>query len=420
MDSLEIKKTITQWKNDANKDKKGKLALAFWHHFNNMIDKIEKLLNKGGNRELSMEEQVEIIDYLQEYLHKTSRQKESDRCVHVRTLIEKIEKSIAAIDSEEDDDNPRAVRVSDANISYGIFNRKTKIKSTLFPGGRPIPEDVKQGLTDLDCYLLSPLISIAQSNPQAIQKCFIDYPNGCASEEEKEKFEKAKTIRIRLYKAKYDDRINTSANGKVIIVVDKSAMRGGGTPWVRLLEKAFSVYRSKGLDPSFTNEKVQDTKVKSRAIDGINGSDSCVIITAITGEKSKGKPRYTGEKLKKFPSRTPIYTKQAEDIYTDIKNLLTQKKAISAVAEKGRSLHKKGLFLRHVYAVVGVEEDTEEPHYKYIKVQNPYRGEIRKYKKSKDGSIHSKTGFASSSSEKGFSKIELNDFINYFSYDYSK
>lgn len=72
------------------------------------------------------------------------------------------------------------IAVDDSQVSYGLFHKKTKFEenSELFPNdGKPSPLDIKQGYTDLDCYFLSVLSSLASTREgqSLIFDCFPEY-----------------------------------------------------------------------------------------------------------------------------------------------------------------------------------------------------------------------------------------------------
>lgn len=243
---------------------------------------------------------------LNEYLRKTPRSKTHEHVKKVKELKKVIKNLITAdMKKTSEDEGPRFYRISDKQIKYEIFNRRVSVKNDvpLFPrGSGPSPDDVKQGLTDLDCYLLAALSGIAKQKPEAIKKCFVDYPSDGNIEEVK-KFNSLSIIKVMLFYC--DD------NGKIketVIAIDKTKLRRGGALWIRSLEKAFAVYRSKGLDDSVGEHFIKKAKVPSRIISGTKGADEEVIIMAITG-----KPADTvfvrGPKAKKFPQE---YSTKAE------------------------------------------------------------------------------------------------------------
>lgn len=91
---------------------------------------------------------------------------------------------------------------------------------------------------------------------------------------------------------------------------------------------------------------------------------------------------------------------------------------ITVATQKTFTLYGKIFFCGgHVYTVVGVKEKTiQDKTYKYITVRNPYAGRSRDYVQKKDGKFRSRAIIHKNAEQKGYSDIELNDFLNYFSY----
>lgn len=297
--------------------------------------------------------------------------------------------------------------VDDKKISYGIFHKKTKIKGKLFPEGKPKASDIRQGYTDLDCYLLAVLSSIAHKSPEKIMACFVEYYDEHGKEKRNAPdFEKAKDIKIRFF---------TEDNRKVIIKINKTALRGKGVSWVRLIEKAFLVYLAKGYDSEVDESYRKSKKIKSRLIDGTKGSSSSAVILAITGRRSQNiDVRSSGEKI---PKKFTTYNAKAEELFSAIKLLLDSGKSMVAHAKDTSlfKIYRKGLFLSHCYSVIGAHTKViGGKEYKFIVVRNPYANRVRKYSQDKKGKFHSKVSIPKSMDKKGISSSELNDFIKNF------
>lgn len=307
------------------------------------------------------------------------------------------------------------VEVSDSGISFGIFNKRTKFKEDvkLFPakGGKPNFTDVRQGYTDLDCYFLASVVAVLKQSPEKIIDCFPEYKN-LSESEINEKFKNDKKIKIRFFKVK---RIRNKyiPNGTVDIVVDKTALRSKGVAWVRLLEKAYAVYKAKKCDgegEEIPDEKFAGKKIKSRIIDGIYGGDSGSAIVTLTGKASTTEYLGTDNERSKF-KKFSRYCAEAINLYHRIEEYLRQKKVVTASASRGNRIYRKGLFFRHVYTVIGTEE---RGGYKYVIVRNPYANRSRKYVQDSEGNYHSETVISASDDEKGVSRLELNDFYKNF------
>lgn len=311
--------------------------------------------------------------------------------------------------------------VDDSQISYGLFHNKTKFKegAELFPsGGKPSPLDIKQGYTDLDCYLLSVLSSLASTREgqSLIFDCFPEYKLVVDEQDVSKRVDWFKNkAKIKVSFFKFD-----GSKEKLNITVDKSALRKKGVPWVRLLEKAFAVYKTKYMKGEYFDKLREQYKksgrIKSRVIDGSKGPDSASAFcaAAFTGEKYEFTDEYPFHgvdrgQLKKFSSGP--YSSEVSQVYENIKSATNFHKVVTAGASRGIKIYSKGLFLMHTYTILGVEEKGGK---KYVIVRNPYAGRSRVYEKKRDGKMHSKVVTPDREEDKGVSKLELNDFCKYF------
>ncbi|BED92648.1 MAG: hypothetical protein RsTaC01_0477 [Candidatus Paraimprobicoccus trichonymphae] len=173
------------------------------------------------------------------------------------------------------------------------------------------------------------------------------------------------------------------------------------------------MYRPKGFDVSMGTRKLEELKaaktINSRIIDGINGGNAASVMVTVTDISSNVFGWNNSKKTKKFPES---YTKENLKIFNIIKNALNSGKIIMASASKyteGKipNLYSKGLFLNHTYTITGFDEVGNT---KYVTVEKPYRGRIREY----DENHKSKAVIPEDDLKKGISKLELNDFCNYF------
>lgn len=322
----------------------------------------------------------------------------------------------------EEEQIDESIEKSDKQIKYGICNRRTKFdkNAKLFPNGKPNYKDVKQGYTDLDCFFLNVVAGMARSKPGKLLKCFPEY-DGLEENEINEKFSEAEKVKILFYKTK-SIRGGYARNGKVEISVDKTALRDKGVPWVRLLEKAYAVYRANGYDAACSVEG-NSKRVKSRIIDGINGGDSASVIVTLTGNSSRSVCLGNDEersKVKKFNStrnaegkEVASYGKKVLEIFEDIQENLKKGNIVTAYADRGSSIYSKGLFLNHCYTVI---DAYEKGCFKYVVVRNPYANRSRVYEKDSKGAMHSKVTVHEEEDKKGVSELELNDFFKYFKY----
>ena len=331
----------------------------------------------------------------------------------------------------------------------------------------PKIQDIKQGQL-ADCSLLSALLSIIKTDPNAIRKCFFGQTKN--------------TIKFRFFKVKIDTKpqkgskpsgYKASPNGKVIIEIQKSILKdfgdkiignSTGALWVNMFEKAFTVYKATNgyvasNDPNCKANIIDRWENKSSptiSVSNLEWGFGFIFLTAITGKcaVSRNTPTIRG---KKFPDLKPKanpsdpdernYDKSAEDLYNFFDKTLKANEAIVVCSrnDKFESWFKKlpntttrdylspknhpGLVKMHAYAMVdSVMEDGE--HYKYIILQNPHMENPAGYRVDKSFKIKrvplsgGKSTIKRQESPKyenlsnGQFKIELNDFIKYFvSYD---
>lgn len=115
----------------------------------------------------------------------------------------------------------------------------------LFPkNGHAHPDDVVQMPGHDDCYIMSALKSIVIKDFRAIEKCFVDFDDGCTTEEEITLFFKLKKVKIRIHMLSFEfigNTVKITSYGKCIIIVDKNKLDPENTKsalWVHLLKKA--------------------------------------------------------------------------------------------------------------------------------------------------------------------------------------
>lgn len=449
-----IKKDIKNLNNLVTaKKSNGKFKLGSWHHYNNMINKINKICSKDKDLKQS-DTLISITEILSEYIRKTPKKEDSDRVKTVTELRDNLEKYMGRLKNVDE-----LVRVSDKDFKSTILKNRYSKNAPLFPKGRPHPDDVKQGLVG-DCYLMATLISVAKTDPKAIVDCFVDYPKGSNPPQEAiDKFNKLKRVRIRLFKyrseiisgpdisellksdrpieffescmSKNKKRIigeddYYKPTGQVIIDIDKSnvTLLLKKALWVSLLEKAFAVYRKRGFDVLTETELCLEKCINVPKI--LEGGYN-YIETVITGKACKetypeairkkamglngGLEDFDKTKEKIEKKFSTMEYKQNKSVYTKIERLLKEKRMLIASCHKKR----KGLVANHMYAVTGTKEESG---YLYIQVCNPHRSYSRGYEKGKDGKMHGKKFF--SKSERGSSWIELNDFCKHFKFSYTK
>lgn len=358
---------------------------------------------------------------------------------------------------------------TDSKGSYQFDAKLRKQIDNIFDANstwKPELKDIKQGQL-ADCSLLSALLSIIKTDPNAIRKCFFGQTKN--------------TIKFRFFKVKIDIKpqkglkpsgYKASPNGKIIIEVQKSILKdfenkiiGNSTDalWVNMFEKAFTVYKATDEYVISTDsycqtniiDKWKNTTSGSISISNLEWGYGFIFLTAITGRcaVSRNIPTIKGKKFPDLKSKVNSsdpdernYDKSAEDLYNFFDKTLKANKAIVVCSrdDKFESWFKKfpdktrdysspknhpGLVKMHSYAMVdSVMEDGE--HYKYVILQNPHMENPAGYRVNKSFKIK-KVKLSSSKSSiqrqenpkyqnlsNGQLKIELNDFIKYFvSYD---
>lgn len=188
---------------------------------------------------------------------------------------------------------------TDSKGSYQFDGKLRKQIDAIFDVNstwKPKPTDIKQGQL-ADCSLLSALLSIIKTDPNAIKKCFFGQTKN--------------TVKFRLFKVKIDTEYTKNLpepgykaipNGKVIIEVQKSIFKdfknkmvGNSSNdglWVNMFEKAFTIYKSTNEYVTSTNvscqtniiNKWQNTKPGSISIGNLEWGYGFIFLTAITGK----------------------------------------------------------------------------------------------------------------------------------------
>ena len=255
-----------------------------------------------------------------------------------------------------------------------------KLNSGLFVNGdEPKASDVKQGLAR-DCYLMAILISLCDSKTgrESIKKCFVN----------KETFLKDNYVKIRLYKvqltydhSKEQKRILAKKNGRTIIKLDKSELgeikfpnceisfhNAKNVPWVKLLEKAFTVYRTNSFVDYDKNNKDIDEQLKSIVIHWNNyGEKEVKILNIEEGYGNIVSCAITGCNAYSCEKNNENYKndKDYKNLFETIKKKLN--KGLPVTVSKKNSDSR-----RHLYSVCSVNEENGE---KTIVIRNPYNGD---------------------------------------------
>lgn len=266
--------------------------------------------------------------------------KDTDRLVRstfdiVAKKLKLAEREILAKDDEYFDSETYAL--GDAGDGAKIF----PIVSPTGSGKcSPLPSEVKQAKIG-DCFLMSALMALSKTkkNAKAIKNCFIQGTD---------EIEKRNDIIIRFFCKAGEDVV------PIKITIDKRKVFmpesiKDGALWPKLIEKAYAVYRKKGLEP--VNFKTD-----------LEGGLSKDVMFAITGDKSY------------YDSDPP----EKEDVIITIKKKLEIKHAVTCGFKREVSVkdQKSGenviIYPEHDYAIVGINEEKN-----YIRLINPWKNSGR-------------------------------------------
>ena len=225
----------------------------------------------------------------------------------------------------------------------------------IFPQGKPLPSEVKQAGVG-DCYLMAALVSLAKHNPKAIENCFV---------QGLDKIENKKNIDIRFFYLKdykFMVPIIITVNRKKVIM---PRYIKDGALWPKLIEKAYAVYRKKGLSDTL----VVDVSTEKKS----DAGRPEIVLSAITGEFADVVSSENKFKFDKISSKL----KKSKSLVCDFKKNFKIKDVKS-----GEEIQ---IYDHHAYAIVGIGEKKSK---KYIRLIEPNKvvGRDPKYnKKSKEG-----------------------------------
>lgn len=295
------------------------------NRFSNCCDNFEKLLDekwKNNSDELCINLNKAIARFIELVISYIAK----ELCGEKR-LIGLDEKYFSKKSSSEQ---------SEGNEEEGYFKHVLEPApegSKIFPEGRPLPYEVKQADIE-DCYLLSVLVSLAKTNPQAIEACFV---------QGLDKIETEENIDIRFFrKVQEGDSYVTKS---IIITVNKEKiidLLGMGyncALWVKLIEKAYSVYRQEGYD--LINPESTDLEIGSpiATMFAITGKEANTHIRDLEDVDEKAKPKNVVamiiRKLKKNKALVCYFKDEFETIDEKSKEKIT-------------------VYPGHAYTIVGV------------------------------------------------------------------
>lgn len=287
------------------------------------------------------------LDFKDESKLKLSSKNENLRYILISECRDRTPEQVDAEDDKFDVKND-VENIRGAYRPPYIFKNVSE-NEKLFPhGDMPNASDISQGTVG-DCWLLAALSSLAASNPQAIKNCFI------------ENKQNRRLITVRLHKVEIlndryvpcglmDIKLNKSvakdnswlkffARFFTFGLYSIDAFCDNNALWVRLLEKAFTVYvRHNGFKKS-ENAKYQMRKDLAGA--GTMGEHA--VIAAITGNPAKSKE-----------IRKPINEQTTKNTFNSIKKAVEKNRAITASCSPSQRL--QGLPESHAYSVLGIIE----------------------------------------------------------------
>jgi len=257
------------------------------------------------------------------------------------------------------------------HVFLGKLSHWESSNDALFPH-EPSPNDIKQGAGLQDCFVLSVLIQMADTNPDYIKNMMRDNGNG--------------TVSVRFYKeapkkkdAKKDDPV---VKEPVYITVKKTVAKlplghnvyASSSLWVQMVEKAFAKYTEQ-YGQSYANPKP--------GMGGIWRNFSEEFMNAIlpTENSSVFLPHlhetmlYDKNGKGEFINHPDHYMKDEEAVYNGLKKYVNDKKETMTVMPDRRFLfakenpHDEGLRNGHIYAIRKVFEKDGK---KFVQLRDPY------------------------------------------------
>ena len=431
------------------------------------IGGISRTMNGSINAD-NLAEVVKYVKAIRKKVHNFSENMVFEGCLdtNIKNKIEVFLEYVIGVLKLEEQQRIDRQSVYDADIDtdwkgvYQIDPRLQKQIDAIF-GVRwePNAADITQGQLG-DCGLLSALLSIIKTDKSAIRKCFFGQTRSTI----KLRFFKVK-ISIKPKKGQKPAGYKASANGKVIIEIQKSLLKDSSNQivgnsknafWVNIFEKAFTVYKATnryvaGEDPDCRANIIDKWENKSSptiSVSNLENGFGFVFMTAITGKCSTSRniPFPNTAVDKKFPNpkrgASPAdpnrrnYSDYANNLYSYFDSVLGKGKAV-LVCSRGQTFpsgstrsiwvnksgvlkNHPGLMKLHSYAMVdNVKIDNDG--YKYIVLQNPHMGDDVDYKitamKRIPANAYRKVKIgreADPTVKNGKLVMELNDFIKYF------
>ena len=279
--------------------------------------------------------------------------------------------------------------------------------------GKPKYYDISQFKID-DCYLLSALTTLAKVDPLSIRDCFTKVQNGKVT---------VRFFKVELKLLSSTDsliKIKCIPKSPVFIEMDLSFLSKSNTvskAWVKLMEKAYAIYRAKHFDPAKAIARVVSFNFgrDKTLTDTVGWGNSSVVMCAITGHPSEF--NFKRAKKPKNKAFSGNYDKKANKLWEDINQSLRNRKGVTVIFKsKPKPLdgsitgitqeNIEGIVKMHVYAVLNT---FEEGGIRYIEFRNPWGEEH----KTSFGYEVSKKSKAKQKNEKSVFCVELNHLMEY-------
>ena len=254
-------------------------------------------------------------------------------------------------------------------------------EKNLYPHGEPCLEDVHQAGIG-DCWLISALASIVANDKEAIK-------NAIQIDNEKN------TVTVSLFRCMLKDvkenslkkvKLKYCRGSKVNITMDKTVLSFGtddnSALWVKIIEKAMSIYLYKGYGLYNLKTKI-DTNIKAKSrrsatsgkefrsgqgvcmVKTLDCNCSAVAMVAITGEEVVGR-RVDDFDLEKKTNKVVKYNNCAEALLKKILKKLKSSSYVGISVKNYKGGASEYLPDRHAYSILGViipstlfNEDTE-------------------------------------------------------------
>lgn len=299
----------------------------------------------------------------------------------------------------------------------------------------PNINDLQQGGLG-DCWLISGLTSIVNSNPKYIKDSMRDNGDGTVtvrlynykqhSQSDIEAYLSGLEKNVNYQDLKFKDRNNDTLQFKYYKIKKSVPRLFGGAGvyanclWVQMMEKAFAIHR----------RETQNNTNSEELYGEVTGGSEAETIYTICGNLLpfvKRHIRYKPNALKEGEKPQELedqYQKDANNgfgnnsniraikMYKYIEKCLKANLPISAgsINTDKREEEREGIYSGHDYAILDCKEVNDV---KYVLVRNPWGNSGRTYELNENMEIKSKDN-DDNGQNKGLMWLEINDFINEF------